>query len=365
MKRVTIRFCLIALCAFAVQARAEVGVWAGKEAKPGSARCTNNNQTVPCPDFILFHHEGKRWVQDAFVAKDFAKVDEYFVQWNTGADRFPDGSWKLAIYDDALWQTFIAWKKWEQDLDDIRLWQKQSPDSFAAQYVEALYWRAYGWKARGPWNAHEVSKESLALFRMRVAKADAILKKLAPKGVRYPAWHAARIRVSVELGRKAEAEKSFVEAQRRFPEYHVLYFAMARAYEPRSGGSVEAYDRFARDVAKQTAAFEGNGMYSRLYWLMDYDEGIPFVPGKSTYPDWSRLKSGFDDLESRYPVSKVNLNQFASVACRADDGALYRRLRTKVDGYAGGGSAFRLVPLEQCDERHGWTQPKAITAGTR
>jgi hypothetical protein len=48
-----------------------------------------------------------------------------------------------------------------------------------------------------------------------------------------------------------------------------------------------------------------------------------------------------------------NLGKFAGVACRSNDGELYRQLRAKIDGYEQG--ADMLDPIDVCDRRHGWT----------
>jgi hypothetical protein len=128
---------------------------------------------------------------------------------------------------------------------------------------------------------------------------------------------------------------------------------MARHYEPKWGGSTELYERFADQVAEQTRGFEGWGMYARLYWLVDQRRDLPFVNEESAPPHWKKLRSGYEDLVRLYPSSMHNLGKFAGVACRSNDGELYRQLRAKIDGYEQG--ADMLDPIDVCDRRHGWT----------
>src|SRR5690606_15428271 len=104
--------------------------------------------------------EGRLPVDSAFNRRDFTRLDTIFNQWCSGADRFVDGTWKLATYEEALHTHFSAWRKWDAHLSDIKRWQQSFPDSFAAKYAEAIYWQAYAWHARGGPYVRSVSKES-------------------------------------------------------------------------------------------------------------------------------------------------------------------------------------------------------------
>jgi uncharacterized protein DUF4034 len=151
---------------------------------PQLVTCTNMElmKQVPCPDSALLFHEGRGLVQSAFNAKDFKRLDELYDQWCTGKDRFPDGRWKLSQYGDGLDDNFTQWNTWTKDLTVIQTWQQSRPRSKAALYAEAIYWRAYAWKARGGGYAHSVSKEGWELFRERLAKSKDILAALQAGG---------------------------------------------------------------------------------------------------------------------------------------------------------------------------------------
>lgn len=321
--------------------------------------CTNIDleKRVPCSDSTLFFHEGAGLVQQAYNARDYAKLDALYEQWCTGKDRFPDGRWKLTQYGQGLRDNFVAWNNWARDLKAIKAWQAARPGSAAAAFAEATYWHIYAWHARGEGYASTVAPEGWELFRERMAKAVAAAESEVLTSGSCAAPYALRLDLLTETGApEARLVALYEEAVKQHGEYHAIHFAMARHYQPRWGGSAAAYERFAQRVAEQTRAFEGMGMYARLYWLVDYRQNLPFVNEPGRNPSWTKLKAGYEDLMRRYPSSMHNLTKFADVACRSPDGELYRTLRTAIHGYHAG--AEFVDPVDVCDRRHRWTPPK-------
>jgi len=338
-------------------AQAQIGVSSEPMPGPPVVMCTSTElmKQVPCPDSALVFFEGQALVQRAFSARDFKALDELYEQWCSGKERFPDGRWKLSQYGDGLYKNFEVWNSWTKDLNDIQAWQQARPGSNAALYAEAIYWHAYAWKARGGGYADTVAKEGWELFRERLEKSVEILSQLRARGRGCAAPYALTLSVMTDQGApESKLAAVFQEGIREHPEYHNIYFAMARHYEPKWGGSAARYERFALQAAKQTQAFEGMGMYARLYWLVDTRRGgIPFTDDPVQPPQWSKLQAGYEDLMRLYPSSMHNLGKYAGVACRSSDGALYRSLRSKIAGYEG--SAAMLDPIDVCDRRHKWT----------
>ncbi len=321
--------------------------------------CTNLElqKQVPCPDSDLAFAETQVPLHNAFHAKDFKTLDSLYGQWCKGTDRFPDGTWKLAQFGKGMYDLFTAWNTWTKHLDDLKAWQQSRPDSGAALYAEAIYWRAYAWNARGEGYAKDVSKEGWELYRERLTKAKAILTKLQASDSGCAAPYALIIGVLIDLSASdRQLRPVFFEAVRRYPEYHPIYLAMARRYEPKWGGSRAAYETFADEAAKLTRSFEGMGMYARVYWFVDYHEGIPFDIHAGRPPVWKKLRAGYEDLVRLYPSSLHILGKFADVACRSNDSDLYRALRSKIVGYES--AAKMLDPIDACDRRHKWSSTK-------
>jgi hypothetical protein len=294
-------------------------------------------------------------VQSLYNAGRFEQLDTLYARWCTGADRMPDGRWMLINFADGLGTLFDAWKTWDRDLSRVQNWQTLRPASTAARYAEAILWRRYAWNARGTGSAGTVSREAVALFEERLKKADRILEDLRRSGEQCPAVWATSLAVQIDRGASLQQlEAVFTEAVRRWPEYHSLYFMMSRRLEPKWGGSVEAYERFADAAAARTSAFEGMGMYARLYWLVDDRGALAFKSGNDrSPPSWDKLHAGYEDLVRKYPSSMHTLTRYADVACRSNDGALYRRLRTRIDGYET--LEAMAEPVEACDLHHHWS----------
>lgn len=347
-----------AACGFvATLAQAQIGVSAPPRPAPAGVSCMNLElkKGVPCPDSNLFFQEGQAPVEDAFHRRDFAKLNALYGAWCTGKDRFPDGTWKLAQYKKALEGLFDAWNTWNADLGKIKAWESSFPNSEAAQYAEAVYWHAYAWKARGSGYASSVSKEGWELFHERLEKSRVILTTLRQRASQCPAPGTLLIAVLTDGGASEEALMPvFDEVTTKFPQYHNAYFAMARHYGPLWGGNAAQYEKFANRVAAQTRSFEGMGMYARLYWLVDDNNQLPFRNEPLHPPYWNKLKSGYEDLMRLYPNSIHNRGKYAGVACRSTDGALYRKLRTQIDGYEE--TVEMLDPVDVCDRRHHWSE---------
>lgn len=345
-------------------ASAQIAVASPPVTVDNEVRCTNLDleKRVPCPDSTLFFHEGAALVESAYNARDYAQLESLYAQWCTGQDRFPDGRWKLTQYGAALRGNFVAWNNWARDLKAIQAWQAARPGSAAAAFAEATYWYAYAWRARGGGYASTVTPEGWELFRERMDRALAAAESEAITSGSCAAPYALRLDLLTEAGApESRLVALYEEALKQHAEYHPIHFAMARHYQPKWGGTAAAYERFANRVAERTRAFEGMGMYARLYWLVDYRDNMPFVNDPGRHPSWARLRTGYEDLMKRYPSSMHNLTKFADVACRSSDSALYRTLRTRIDGYQDTGEF--VDPVDVCDRRHRWTPPKARQPG--
>jgi hypothetical protein len=107
-----------------------------------------------------------------------------------------------------------------------------------------------------------------------LAKADAILEQIRDGSGTHRSWYPLKINVLNDRGASLrDIRKEFLAGVQRFPQDHEIFFAMARSYEPKWGGSKQAYEAFALESAEIAKNFEGIGTYSRLYWLVDYADG--------------------------------------------------------------------------------------------
>jgi len=310
-----------------------------------------------CPDGYLFFYAGESLVDQAWQERDFARLDALYAAWCTGAERFPDGRWKLMTYGNALEKAFGLWNRWVRDFERLGDWRRERPDSAAVSFAEATYWYAYAWRARGKGVIGSMDKADEDLYKDRLARAKAALDSAPATAEACPAPHALRLTLLTEEGAaEAELQAAFQRAVRAGKQYHSIWLAMARHHEPGRGGSAEAYERFAREAAAATRDFEGMGMYARLYGLVPRPRDMPASGGAAAaMPAWEALNAGYADLMQRYPSSIHNLGKYLGVACRSGDSALYRRLRRQIEGYEA--SADMAVPVLSCDRRHGYERP--------
>lgn len=315
-----------------------------------------SGKPVVCPEPSVKREKGRAPVEIAFNEGDFDELDKIFDRVSSGDERFVDGTSYLQAYQNTLAMLYQTWQRWDEDLAKIKEWQRLRPASTAARFAEAIYWQSFAWNARGSAYAHAVKKEGWELFRQRLAKASAVMELLRPQAKRLPAWYALKIELAMESGMDKEARAIFDEGVAQHRQYYPLYLEMARSYEPKWGGSIAQFEGFANEAVKLAKGFEGRGMYSRIFWTVDYTHGIPFRSEKESVPNWKKLNAGFADLLKLYPKSHSILNQYASVACRSGDGALYRKLRTKLGDYLNE-SYFKIDPVDVCDVRHKWQAP--------
>jgi hypothetical protein len=316
-------------------------------------QCLDGDKLVACPDSVEMDSDVQNKMYLHFVNGAYAEIDKAYNTFRTGKERFKDGRWKLVKLEQAIEKGFENRDSWKKDLDRLKAWQTQNPKSFIAKFAEASYWRAYAWHARGNGYSKETPKEAWELYRLRLNQSLRILTDLYPEASTNPSWYPMMIRVALSMGAEpAQIRAIFDEGQKLFPQYHSIYFAMATVYEPRWGGSASLFDNFAKEAVKMTNAFEGDGMYARIYWTVDFRGLIPFE-NRKTSPTWQSLKIGFDSLQARYTKSEHNKSQFAHVVCRTTESALYRQVRNDLGIYVDE-ALFTVAPLDACDAKHGW-----------
>jgi len=309
---------------------------------------------VECPDIVMVMDAWSHNVSQPYKAAQFDTLESTFERWRPGGKQLGDGTWELAVFNHGLYNAF---QTMTSETERLSAWKKQKPGSVAARYVEARMFYIHALRVKGddPHTVH--SSEAKAISAERLAKAAALLRKLKPHMRDSPAWYDTQIAVLVEQGSVAQARKVFNEAVKRFPQYHPLYLTMSAAYKGK------AFEAFANEAVELTKQFEGRGLYARLYRHIEQWHELPIDLQQSRYPHWPQLKAGYEDLIERYPASIALATSFASVTCRTDDSELYRTLRSKASAYLDPAS-FSVIPVDACDQRHGWKDEEQQAAPT-
>ncbi|TAK95627.1 MAG: DUF4034 domain-containing protein [Aquabacterium sp.] len=314
---------------------------------------SNNTKKIDCNEADIRVYESQWIVPNAFHNGNFDQLENLYSNWLREDARYAGGTSKTSLLCSTLEDT-MGGTEIQFSLAKIQKWQKLYKDSFLSKYAEAAYWRASAWSARGGGYSRTVTREGWALFRDRLMRASSLLDALQEKASEHPAWYTLKIDIMIDAGEPIEnIKKVYLKGISIFPKSHAIYFAMARAYTPLYGGTPKSFDKFVSDTVERTKNFEGNSFYARLYWTADDDNNLPFVNESSKYPNWPTLKTAYLDLMQHYPDSIWNKNRFALVACRTDDGPLYRKLRTEIEGQIIDGM-FPPGERDKCDLKHKW-----------
>jgi hypothetical protein len=218
--------------------------------------------------------------------------------------------------------TLQEWKEHEQLL---AAWRTRFPDSTTAMTATAMYWKEFGWSARGLGYANTVSPDQWAIFKSRVEKSRRLFEAIRTRKDKDQAWYEGMLSVALAQSWPDPAyEAIYREGVTRFPGHMPLYFLKAARLSPRWGGSQAAYSRYIDSVVNATSKDMGETMYARLNWSSWSPK--MFVNGQA---DWPRMKRGFERMTQDYPDS-WNINAFAKFACLAGDAPTLKPLIAKI-----------------------------------
>jgi hypothetical protein len=267
----------------------------------------------------------------AWFGGNIEELDETLNLWWKERRRFDDGRFELLAFYEGL-GTYISGVQdhWDGYRFAANTGHDTYPSSTAGALGAAIFWQQYAWNARGTGYADTVSEDGWKLYRERLARAHAILDESKSYASTNPLWYYQMLTIAVdESWSDSEFEALSREATRRYPDFFIFYFAQVRHLLPKWGGSKERFDIFVQRTVAATRATEGESMYARLYWSYDSTQVRSNLFDESM-AEWPRMRKAFEDLMTRYPASKWNLNNFASFACRAHDQATFGRLIAEI-----------------------------------
>ena len=283
----------------------------------------------------------------------FADLDNLIARYSKLQDRWDDGRFKVSGIE-VFYNTEFD-RRPKDYLTNLERWKAANPKSPGAALMEAAYWQASAWQARGNGFANTVSPEGQRLFQKDLETARQLLLACKSYAASIPLWYIESLEVNLGLGTPLKQQLMLYDrGTKAFPDYEQLHFQMIRALLPKWGGSDEAVAAFIRSLVKRSAVSLKAEMYARLWWYVDketpLDESI-FGPNKAS---WARMKEGFESLDKSYPYSLWNRTKFAVFACQAHDETTYRQLRTEIGDQI---NLFAKIAfpsnesLEVCDER--------------
>lgn len=277
--------------------------------------------------------------------------------WNSPSCEFDDGRPRMSALGagyNLIYKRETDWSKSLARIDELR---KKLPDTPIVALAEARYWSDYAWNARGSGFASSVTREGWTLFHERLEKEERVLIATKPYAAEFPGWYDEMIIVQSALDRPAEdRDKTFLEGTQKFRTYYPIYFTMVNYISPKWGGSWETVDNMIKWSVENSKATDGNSMYARLYWFVDGElpEGVKLF--KDTLATWPKMKKGFEDLVTRHPKSKWNLNNFARFACMAGDKKTFLALRRQISKDVMDAAWSQNTSLDLCEKKFGYSQ---------
>lgn len=207
------------------------------------------------------------------------------------------------------------------DLADLKLhqallvqWAKVSVEPVVPVTTNARLETAAAWNDRGGGYAHTVTPEQWEKFHAGIARAELMLRSVAPAGRNHAEWFAEMLDVALAQGWDLKRyDEVFNAAIAAFPDTYRFYDDKSIYMEARWHGSDEKLKEFVEQSVKKKGGDDGKFLYARLY-LSRFGPDL-FTSGRA---DWNRMKEGLEILVERYP-ERVNFNAYARFACLAND----------------------------------------------
>ena len=196
-------------------------------------------------------------------------------------------------------------------------------------YVDVLLSEA--WMYRGKGYAYKVRKEDWKPFHEKIEEAKSYLTKYVRFKKIDPRWYEQMITIAKAEGWEVDKFYALLdEALTVDPQFYEIYFRAINFLQPRWHGSAEEIEKFATYATKKSQAYEGQGMYARIYWYVsqaEYGHKL-FTKSKAR---WYQMKMGINDVIARYP-DQWNVNNFSVFACLAKDKEMTKELMNMIKG---------------------------------
>lgn len=291
-------------------------------------------------------------VNSLLIKGEFNSLEILADKIRTDNARFKDGRWKLTAFYEGMHpiSNRTPNSKWQSHEALIKKWLNQNSNSSPTPYVAlASFYTARAWRDRGEGTASTVTDEGWKGWSKNLTLAKGVLNDSASISKQCPHWF--NVMQNVALGEgwdETQYEELFQEAVSKEPAYYFYYFSKANFYQTRWHGSKEKLMEFVNDSVKSTYDVEGYTLYARIYWSAEREFGrLMFQPGNV---DWSKMKAGFEFINTKYPESKWNQNAFAHFACRAGDKEATAQALKKVSADINLGAWWSYKEYEYCKD---------------
>jgi len=259
-----------------------------------------------------------------FEQKKFKKLNELARRYLSSGETTPAGEPKLkflyvGLIDYAGYQTPSQTEtpnvqQWNVMFDRVQEWIAKEP-SPAAYITLAKFHHHLAWLWRGDGYAGDVRKDAWKPFSDQIATTRDVLMAHREAAID-PEWFITMENVArAQSMPDEEANTLLADAIGKHKYYYRIYQTAVLRLLPQWGGSWDEVEQFANSAADTTKDKDGDTFYTRVYMAIG-DCGCGIF--RDSNVNWSRMKSGFEEIVKRYP-DEWNLNNFAYYACQAQD----------------------------------------------
>jgi|GEM_PF-1919388 len=300
------------------------------EAKPKEFVVPEVKMKAGLSQETLLMEQAEAYIRALLAAEKFDELEQIAKDLKDSQARTTTGSWKLTNYFISIGNySNSGIPHYQQKLEMINRWKEQYPNSMTARLVEADIWVDMAWEARGSGYAHSVSEDGWKYFHQFLDNAQKVMLEASTLPDSNPEYY--RIMMVIAMGQGVEREgfeNFYQEGIKLWPGYIPLYTYKAYYLMPRWYGERGEMEGFALELYKTHP--EGKLIYSKICSYIISYYGSDFF--KETDFKWKIVKDSFDGSVADYPNSNLILNDYAYLACIAEDDKMAKQLLQKIEG---------------------------------
>lgn len=283
-----------------------------------------NNKKKLAEEFDLKSASGaaRREIYGLLSAKDFDAIEKTANEARKNKERLVGGYWKIDSLYEALTNIYadypgqeITEEMWKNRIEVLKKWKENMPESITARVALARAYIAYGWFARGSGYMNTVSRENRALLNERLDLAEEELIEAEKLDLKCPRWYVEMLYIGMAKGVPVNDFNLLYEEAIKFePNYLQFYLTKSEYLTPKWSGEKGDWEKFVSELPGKLATLE-----------TDEDDLIYFVVVANKINEQSlqinfamlakeRIKKGFAEMDKKYKVDNLRLNQFAFTA---------------------------------------------------
>ncbi|MBI3736650.1 right-handed parallel beta-helix repeat-containing protein, partial [Candidatus Sumerlaeota bacterium] len=267
-----------------------------------------------------------------FESGRFDRLEKAASMMRSSKARYESGEWQLKyLYSQLVLPRREGRKDYlQKQIDQIKKWIEHKPDSITARTALAQNYIDMAWAWRGSDTANHVTDEGWNGFYKYLGEAKKVIEEAEKQQEKDPQLYAEWVTLGMGLGLdRAEMDEIVRRGMEAAPNYQPLHRSMAVYLMPRWHGQRGDAEKYARQIAAQTKATDGDGLYAQIaLQMLDYSGAGDYLADFKF--DYDRIKQGFEDIQKTYGESAYITNNFCFMAVVHSDRPTAKTLFAKI-----------------------------------